>query len=48
MVDQGSARSSLHEELPGKPKTHCSTKREKAMSFERELNVDFLLKRKIY
>lgn len=41
MVDQGSARSSLLEELPGETKTHLNPKREKDMSYERKLNMDF-------
>lgn len=41
MVDQGSARFSLLEELPGETNTHLNPKKEKDMSYERKLNMDF-------
>lgn len=41
MVDQGSARFSLLEELPGETKTHLNPEKEEDMSYERKLHMDF-------
>jgi hypothetical protein len=43
MVDQGSAKSSLLEELPKEPKTILNPKIKRATSLEKKLNVIFNL-----